>query len=68
MSSKQKRYEKLKHELTVRQQALDFTVIYEKEILEKFGKLYLEDMRNKILDRVNRITFLLKSIERDINL
>jgi hypothetical protein len=67
MSSKQKKYEKLKHELIVRQQALHFTVIYEKDILEKFGKLHLEDMRNRILDRINRITFLLKSIERDIN-
>lgn len=67
MSNKQKRYEKLQHELIVRKQALDFTVIYEKEILEKFGKLYLEDTRNRILDRINRITFLLKSIERNLN-
>ena len=67
ITNKEKKYEKLKYELKIRKQALELTVLYEKEILEKLGVRKLTEMRDRILDRINCINTLLKSIEKDLN-
>jgi hypothetical protein len=68
MSNKLKQLEKNQQELKIRQQALHLTVIYEHEFVEKFGKRGLNDMRDKLLDRINELKNDISQLKKDLNL
>jgi hypothetical protein len=56
----------LKRMYEFRRKALDFTVIYEKEILDKAGKRKLENVRNDTLDMIIDIQIELEDLMNKI--